>query len=138
MKNTYSFCLLIGGLLMLASCSNKAPKEAAYIPKTASVVIALDLNQIQEKLNEGGYTTDSLIAMLAGKDSAAAKMKKLLQDARKASGINWDEKIFVFANQKDFPDKSNSTSINIMASTSDENAVGKYLLQLEEFQKKKI
>ena len=138
MKNTLSFCLLIGGLLLLASCSNKTPKEAAYIPKTASFVLTLDLNQLQQKLNEGGYATDSLITMFAGKDSAAEKMKKLLQDGRKQSGINWNEKIFVFVNQNDFPDKSSSTSINIMASTSDENAVGKYLLQQEEFKNKKI
>jgi len=138
MKNTLSFSLLIGGLLLLASCSNKAPKEAAYIPKTASFVLTLDLNQLQQKLNEGGYTTDSLITLFAGKDSAAEKIKKLLQDGRKESGINWNEKVFIFVNQKDFPDKSSSTSVNIMASTSNENAVGKYLLQHDEFKNKKI
>ncbi|MEI8110267.1 MAG: DUF4836 family protein [Chitinophagia bacterium] len=138
MKNTIILWLLIGSLLIFSSCSNKAPKEAAYIPKTASFVITLDLTQLQQKLNEGGYTSDTLIAMFAGKDSAAEKIKKLLQAARKESGINWNEKLFIFVNQKDFPDKSSSTSINIMTSTDNENAVGKYLLEQEELQNKKI
>lgn len=138
MKNIISFYLLVGGLLILSSCSNKAPKEAAYIPKTASFVISLDLKQLQQKLDEGGFTTDSLISMFAGKDSMDEKIKKLFQAARKESGINWNEKIFLFVNQKDFADKSTSTSINILASTSDETALAKYLLQQEELQNKKI
>jgi hypothetical protein len=90
MKKSNFYWQLIACLLFLSSCANKSPKEAAYIPKDASGVLALDMNALQQKLRDGGMSTDSLIFIAFGNDSASEKMKKMFTEGKNESGINWN------------------------------------------------
>jgi hypothetical protein len=98
MKKSNFYWQLIACLLILSSCANNSPKEAAYIPKNATLVMGLDMNELQQKLKEGGMSSDSLISIIFGNDSTSLKMKKLVMEGKNESGINWDEKLFVFEN----------------------------------------
>ena len=138
MKKSNFYWQLIACLLFLSSCANKSPKEAAYIPKDATGVLALDMNALQQKLRDGGMSTDSLIFIAFGNDSASEKMKKMFTEGKNESGINWNEKIFIFSNQQSFSDKSTSTSANMLGTLGDVTKLEKYLLRLEEFKDKAI
>ena len=80
MKKSNFYWQLIACLLFLSSCANKSPKEAAYIPKDATSVLTLDMTALQQKLREGGMSTDSLIFIAFGNDSASQKMKKMMME----------------------------------------------------------
>lgn len=139
MKKSILFWHLIGCLFLASACStNKSPKEAAYIPKNASFVMGLDMGELQQKVKEGGMSGDSLIALAFNNDSSSQQLKKMVLEGKNNSGINWDEKIFLFMHQKDFPDKSTSTSVNVLGNTTDINQLEKFILQQEEFAKKEI
>lgn len=138
MKKSILLWQLLGCLLILSSCSNKSPKEAAYIPKKASFVMGLDMAQLQQKVNEGGMSADSLISLAFDNDSSSQQMKKMVMEGKNESGINWNEKIFLFVNQQDFPDRSTATSVNVLSNTTDMNKLEKYLLKQEEFANKEI
>ena len=138
MKKSNFYWQLIICLLILSSCANKSSKEAAYIPKDATSVLTLDMTALQQKLREGGMSTDSLIFIAFGNDSASQKMKKMMTEGKNESGINWNEKIFLFTNQQSFSDKSTSTSVNMLGTLGDVTQLEKYLLRQEEFKDKAI
>ena len=82
MKKSNFYWQLIICLLILSSCANKSSKEAAYIPKDATSVLTLDMTALQQKLREGGMSTDSLIFIAFGNDSASQKMKKMMTEGK--------------------------------------------------------
>ena len=63
-------------MVIFTSCSNKGPKEAALIPKTASAVIVLDPGAMQDKLTSGGISVDTLSV-------ASSKMTPRMQKTEK-------------------------------------------------------
>ena len=78
MKKSNFYWQIIACLLILSSCTNHSPKEAAYIPKDATGVLVLDMNALQQKLREGGMSTDSVILIAFGNDSTSKEMKKMI------------------------------------------------------------
>jgi len=138
MKKSNFYWQIIACLLILSSCANHSPKEAAYIPKDATGVLVLDMNALQQKLREGGMSTDSVILIAFGNDSTSKEMKKMIFDGKNESGINWNEKLFLFTNQQSFPDKSTATSANVLGTIGNVAQLEKYLLRQEEFKDKTI
>ena len=138
MKKSNFYWQLIICLLILSSCANKSSKEAAYIPKNATLVMGLNMSELQQKLKEGGMSSDSLISIVFGNDSTSLKMKKLVMEGKNESGINWNEKLFVFVNQQSLADKSTATSVNVLGTTGNIIQLEKYLVKQEEFKDKTI
>lgn len=126
MKRGIHFFMLIGiSSILLISCSNNAPKETRLIPKEAMVVVSIDPNALKEKLQNGGISIDSILAKAYQKDSTNAEDQQKVADFRKASGINWEEKIHFF----NYPQKENKNTniMNLLFSISDTALFSKYL-----------
>ena len=100
--------------------------------------MGLNMSELQQKLKEGGMSSDSLISIVFGNDSTSLKMKKLVLEGKNESGINWDEKLFVFVNQQSLVDKSTATSVNVLGTTGNIAQLEKYLVKQEEFKDKTI
>ncbi|MBV9989507.1 MAG: DUF4836 family protein [Chitinophagaceae bacterium] len=113
-----SFCLV--------SCKNNIPKEARYIPKDAGLVLVMDPQQMQDKLQKGGISIDSLISRIFKNDSADAKEKAMFDDMRLQAGIDWNEKIFVFISQKLNADSNNSVTMSVLGSLKDSAKFGAF------------
>ena len=88
----------------LISCKNNTPKEAKYIPRDANFVLVLDPQQLQNKLQNGGISMDTLLGRIFKQDSIDTKDKARFQDLKDIAGINWGDKLFVFMTQKTNPD----------------------------------
>lgn len=139
MKSFARFLLVpCTALLLFSSCSNKAPKEARYIPKDASLVLSIAPGQLKEKLQNGGITIDTLISYVFSKDSADQKDKAKLKDLRENAGINWDNQVFFFFNQKGYPDASHSTTFSMIAGLKDAAKFESYLKKQSKFQDKAV
>jgi hypothetical protein len=123
------------GILLLAvvltSCRNNAPKEARYIPKDASAVFVVDLKEMQDKLQKGGISTDSLIARMFRNEPAGSKDRAEFDEIRNNAGINWNERLFVFFNQKTNPDKSTVMTFSAIAHLDDVAKLETYLKKQE-------
>lgn len=86
-------------IAVLASCK-KAPKEANFIPKDASYVLAFDGKSLNDKIEKGGITQDSIISMFHIDTSKMdAKSREMANDI-KNSGVDFREKIYIFAKQE--------------------------------------
>ncbi|HVZ24514.1 MAG TPA: DUF4836 family protein [Sediminibacterium sp.] len=137
---SFAHILLVSctALLLFSSCSNKAPKEARYIPKDASLVLSIDPGQLKEKLQNGGITIDTLISYVFSKDSTDQKDKAKLKDLRENAGINWESQVFFFFNQKAYPDESHSTTFSIIAGLKDAGKFETFLKKQHSFQDKNV
>ncbi len=121
---------LTGALLVaviLTSCRNNTPKEAKYIPKDANLVFVLDAKQVQDKLQKGGISIDSLIARLFHNEPVDSKDRAEFEEIRKNAGINWDEKLFLFMQQKTHPDKSTAITFSVLGHLDDAAKLEAYL-----------
>lgn len=132
-----SLCMLLLAA-MFSSCSSKAPKEAKYIPKDASFVFIADPQQMQEKLQKGGISVDTLIARLFKNDPTDSKDRKEFDEFAKNAGIDWNGKLFVFVQQKTYPDKSNANTFNVLGSLKDPAKWEAYLQKEAETKKTPI
>ena len=95
MKSALRYILPVTLLMVIfSSCSNKGPKEAALIPKTASAVIVLDPGAMQDKLTSGGISVDTLFSRIFKNDSSDAEDRKKLDDFRNNAGIDWKKQLF--------------------------------------------
>jgi hypothetical protein len=121
----------LAGILLLAvvltSCRNNAPKEARYIPKDASAVFVVDLKQMQDKLQKGGISVDSLLARMFRNEPADSKDRAEFNEIRHNAGINWNEKFFVFFKQKTRADKSTSMIFSAIGHLDDAAKLEAYL-----------
>jgi len=128
------FLFIIGSLL--TSCSNKAPKEAKYIPKEASFVFVFDPASMEDKLEKGNIHADSainkMIAHLSFDSSAKTTFDKI-----KNAGIDWKDKYFVFITQKTVAG-GQSTTINILASVKDSAKLFSSLQNIEELKGREV
>jgi hypothetical protein len=123
---------------LFSSCSSKSPKEARYIPKDASFVFVADPQQMEDKLQKGGISVDSLIARFFKNEPANSKDKAEFDDFTKNAGIEWDGKVFIFVQQKTYPDKSSSNTLNALGSLKDASKLEAFIQKQEEFKGKTI
>ncbi len=103
----------------LTSCKNNVPKEAKYIPKEAAFVMVLDPQQLEDKLQKGGISIDTLIGRIFKNEPADSKDRAHFNGMKDSAGINWGSKFFVFASQKSFPDKTNASVLSVLCGLKD-------------------
>ena len=132
-----SFIVLLIAVTIV-SCKNKTPKEAKYIPKEANFVLSLDPQQMQDKLQKGGISIDTLIKRVFKNDSLDTKDKARLNELRENAGIDWNGRLFVFMVQKTNGDNSLSNSVSVMGSLKEPAKLEAYLKTQEEMKGKEI
>src|SRR5690349_20545310 len=88
-----TFLLLI--VVLVTSCSKKAPKQTRYIPKDASAVFSINPKQLFDKLNNNHVNIDSIIKSAAANDTT---MRWTLDDI-KNSGIDLESDVYLFVQQ---------------------------------------
>ncbi|MEO7530243.1 MAG: DUF4836 family protein, partial [Sediminibacterium sp.] len=118
-KNLYSTFLIIGIAVVFSACKNNVPKEAKYIPKDAGFVLILDPQQMQDKLQKGGISIDTLIARIFKNEPADSKDRSRFNGMKDSAGINWGNKFFVFMTQKSNADKTQSSTFSLIGSLKD-------------------
>jgi len=139
MKSALRYILPVTLLMVIfSSCSNKGPKEAALIPKTASAVIVLDPGAMQDKLTSGGISVDTLFSRIFKNDSSDAEDRKKLDDFRNNAGIDWKKQLFFSFSQKGNPKDGNTTIMNVMGGLSDATKFESWLKAQKEFASKTI
>jgi hypothetical protein len=111
-----SLLLLLLVAATVVSCKNKTPREAKYIPREASFVMAVDPEQMQDKLQKGGINMDTLLKRVFKNDSLDAKDKAHFMELKDNAGIKWSEKLFLFMVQKTNPDNSQSNTFSALGS----------------------
>lgn len=117
--------------VIFSSCKKSTPSEAKYIPKDADAVFVLDLKQMQDKLQKGGISTDSLVARLFRNEPADSKERAEFNELRNNAGINWNEKLFVFFQTKKHSDKSTSMVFSAIGHLDDAAKLEAYLKKQE-------
>ncbi len=139
MKSALRYMLPVACLMAIfTSCSNKGPKEAGLIPKTASAVIVLDPGAMQDKLTSGGISVDILFSRIFKNDSSDAADRKKLDDFRNNAGIDWKKQLFFFFSQKGNPTDGNTTVMNMMGGIADATKFETWLKGQKEFASKTI
>lgn len=125
-------------MVIFTSCSNKGPREAALIPKTASAVIVLDPGAMQDKLTSGGISVDTLFSHIFKNDSPDAEDRKTLDNLRNNAGIDWKKQLFFSFSQKGNPTGGNTTVMNLMGGISDATKFETWIKGHKEFSSKTI
>lgn len=125
-------------VVTLLSCKHEVPKEAKYIPKEASFVLALDPGQMKDKLQKGGINVDTLLGRIFKSDSIDLRDKAKLEELKNNAGINWSDKIFVFGLQKTHPDNSLSNTFSLLGSLEDAAKLEAYLKKQEDTRDREI
>jgi len=139
MKSALRYILPVTILMVIfTSCSNKGPKEAALIPKTASAVIVLDPGAMQDKLTSGGISVDTLFSRIFKNDSSDAEDRKKLDDFRNNAGIDWKKQLFFSFSQKGNQTDGNTTVMNIMGGLADATKFETWVKGHKEFSSKTI
>lgn len=139
MKSALRYILPVTLLMVIfTSCSNKGPKEAALIPKTASAVIVLDPGAMQDKLTSGGISVDTLFSRIFKNDSSDTEDRKKLDDFRNNAGIDWKKQLFFSFSQKGNQKDGNTTIMNVMGGLSDASKFESWLKAQKEFASKTI
>ncbi len=139
MKSALRYILPVTLLMVIfTSCSNKGPKEAALIPKTASAVIVLDPGAMQDKLTSGGISVDTLFSRIFKNDSSDTEDRKKLDDFRNNAGIDWKKQLFFSFSQKGNQKDGNTTIMNVMGGLSDASKFESWLKAQKEFALKTI
>ena len=114
-------------IIILASCGKKAPNEAKYIPKDATMVIAVDSKSLNDKMNKGNIPLDTFISRLQkNADTVSAKNKQYWEDF-KNSGVSLDNNLYFFMLQKGSIQKGQSNIISLMATLKDQAKFEAYL-----------
>ncbi|MCW3087448.1 MAG: hypothetical protein JWQ78_834 [Sediminibacterium sp.] len=122
----------------MVSCKNNTPREAKYIPKDAGFVLAVDPQQMQDKLQKGGISIDTLINKVFRHDSSDAKDRAKFEDVRDNAGIDWSEKFFLFMLQKKSADSSQSFVFSALGSLKDAGKLEAFLKKHDELKGKEI
>lgn len=124
---------------VLSSCKNRTPQQAKLIPKTASVVLVLDAKAMQDKLQKGGLSVDSLFENFFRRDKDDSAHKAKINDLRNNAGINWNSQLYFFVSNK--PGKSTQESINVfnvMGSLNDPSKFEAFLKRQDDLKNKEI
>jgi hypothetical protein len=137
-KILHSSLLILFIAMALVSCKNNVPKEAKYIPKETSLVMVIDPRQLQDKLQKGGISIDTLIGHVFKSDSADAKDKAKFNDLKDNAGINWGNKMFLFMQQKANADNSQSNTFSLLGGLDDASKLEAFIKKHDEFKGKEI
>ena len=132
-KYNLRYLLFYAVIILIISCHSKGPKEAKYIPKDASFVIAVDAGSLQDKMKTGNIDIDSLFKQAMGHDSLKTKDKKSFENLKNA-GIDWSGKFFVYMTQKTDASKGQGNFFNLLATLKDSSKLLTYLESIDEFQ----
>ncbi len=125
-------------VLLATSCKNNVPKEAKYIPKEAGFVLVLDPQQLQDKLQKGGISMDTLLGHIFKNDSIDTKDKARFNELKNNAGINWSNKLFLFMQQKTNTDNSQSTTFSVLGGLQDAAKLETYLTSQVDLKGKEI
>lgn len=133
------------GLVCLMSCSNKSLKEAAYIPKDASLVAVLDIKEMKTILKKNRLNIDSMILSLVNKNYPSPKIiisdsSQIITETIITHGdIDLKiDKLFLFVQSKTLADNSTSYSINILTNNDARQNEGFDSLSKEAMKKLKV
>jgi hypothetical protein len=133
-----SFLGLMLITMLMVSCKNNTPKEAKYIPKEASLVLVVDPQQLQDKLQKGGISIDALVEKIFKSDSADTKDKAEFNEIRTNAGIDWNDKLFVFMINKANADNSQTNVFSVLGGLKDAAKLEAFLKKHEELKSKTI
>lgn len=136
LRSAIALVLLIA---VLSSCKNNIPKQAKYIPKTASVVLVLDAQSMQDKLQKGGINTDTLLNRFFKQSTSDSADKERLNELRTNAGIDWNKQLYFFMAQKNDGTGSEMVNIfNVMGSLSNTTQFEAFLKKQKELKDKEI
>ncbi len=136
LRSAIALVLLIA---VLSSCKNNTPKQAKYIPKTASVVLVLDAQSMQDKLQKGGINTDTLLNRFFKQSTPDSADKERLNELRTNAGIDWNKQLYFFMAQKNDGAGSEMVNIfNVMGSLSNATQFEAFLKKQKELKDKEI
>lgn len=137
-KMLQHICLILLLAAGLSSCKNNIPKEAKYIPKDANFVLVLDPQQMQDKLQKGGISMDTLLSRVFKKDSSDKKDKAKFEALKDNAGINWGNQLFLFMQNKTNSDNSVTNAFSILGGLKDVAKWEAFLKTEEELKDKEI
>lgn len=123
---------LVSVLLALAACSPQTEYTHA-IPKNASVVMGLELDEMATKAGLNGATGEKVVAKLktlvkGGLQGDAAQLAERIIEHPAESGLSFDDKVYLFATP-------HTEAIAVLAKVNDE---GKVETLLETFEKESL
>ena len=118
----------LAALLAFSACSPKSEYTNA-LPKDASVVVAMELDEMAEKAGLNGTSGDKAVEKLknlikGGLQGEAAKLAERIIEQPSESGLSFDDKVYLFATP-------HAQAIAVLAKVSDESKVENLLEVLE-------
>ena len=92
---------MLSSLLFMAACSPKTEYTHA-LPKNASVVVAMELDEMAEKAGLNGASGQQAVSKLkalvkGGLQGEAAQLAERIIDQPSESGLSFDDKVYLFA-----------------------------------------
>ena len=92
---------MLASLLFMAACSPKTEYTHA-LPKNASVVVAMELDEMAEKAGLNGASGQQAVSKLkalvkGGLQGEAAQLAERIIDQPSESGLSFDDKVYLFA-----------------------------------------
>ncbi len=116
---------MLAALLLLAACSPQTEYTHA-IPKNASVVMGMELDEMATKAGLNGVTGEKVVAKLktlvkGGLQGDAAQLAERIIEHPAESGLSFDDKVYLFATP-------HTAAIAVLAKVTDEGKV-EYLLE---------
>jgi len=106
-KFLQTFLVLLITATFFASCSHSI-KEAKFIPKDATFVLAAQPASLNEKLEKANIKLDTLYKELTGKDSSFNIKFEEFKDC----GIDWLGNMYVYMHSKTGVNNSTSLYVN--------------------------
>ncbi|MFN9854868.1 MAG: DUF4836 family protein [Bacteroidota bacterium] len=129
MKKNLLPWLIPAWLICMTACSSKSLKEAAYIPKDASLVAVVNVKELKTKFKKSDLNIDSLLTSLINQQYIKSSPTKMGDTAFTVyTHIPSDvelkmEKLICFVQSKTMADNSIAYSINIISSNEGEKMV---------------
>ena len=119
---------MLASLLLLAACSPQTEYTHA-IPKNASVVLGMEMDEMAEKAGLNGETGEKAVAKLktlvkGGLQGDAAQLAERIIDQPSESGLSFDDKVYLFATP-------HAEALAVLAKVTDEGKVEALLEVLE-------
>ena len=123
---------MLAALLLLAACSPQTEYTHA-IPKNASVVMGMELDEMATKAGLNGATGEKVVAKLktlvkGGLQGDAVQLAERIIEQPAESGLSFDDKVYLFATP-------HTEAIAVLAKVTDE---GKVETLLEAFEKESL
>lgn len=87
-------------IILLASCKKSFPPQLTFIPKNATVVAAINAEQLKDKLVKSQASLEKIISNLSGNSDTALEAGKKEWEALKKSGIDFEKNMYVWVVQK--------------------------------------